>query len=140
MINLTKSSGVTLVELVLVIVIVSIITVFAGQYFELKTINNSLALEKLKMALDHAQQIAKASGCNVKINNENGQLVFMQKVNCNLGDYKLYPHAGTYSLMVKFNSTPIYNSKGKLQQDLMFLMQDKSYVIDAETSYVYQSH
>jgi MSHA pilin protein MshC len=88
MILSTRTSGFTLIELIMVIVLLGALSIFVAPRFFQKTSFDSLAFEQeLKTAIRYAHKLSIASGCEVQVSlTANSYALYFPDSSCNPPD------------------------------------------------------
>ena len=99
MLNYRKYSGFTFIELVVVIILISILSLVAlPRFFSKSTYDEWGFTGELSAALRYAQKLSIASGCNTEIDITATGYQLMQQATCNSGSYTtpvVFPGGGS---------------------------------------------
>jgi len=95
--RISRTAGVTLVELVLVLVIVGILSaVAAPRFFSRSGFHELFFFHDSLSALRYAQKLAVASGCEVQVTFTASDYALAQRVSCQTGAFsQAVPNPGT---------------------------------------------
>lgn len=141
--RLQKTSGFTLVELIVILVLLGIVSAVAlPRFFGLTDYQVRAAYDEVSAAVRYAQKLAVASGCDVQVQIYNdGYALQQHQTGCSSGNFvDISDHPVTRNTFSDVTFTPttsfIFDKMGRSSTSLTIHVGDKSLNIVAETGYV----
>ncbi|NOY12595.1 MAG: prepilin-type N-terminal cleavage/methylation domain-containing protein [Deltaproteobacteria bacterium] len=139
-----RQSGFTMIELVVVILLLGILSVFVmPRFVDFDTFRSRAAYDEVAGAVRYAQKLAVASGCEVQFAVSGNRYVLRQHSSgCSSGpfaDLTGFPVNGGTVSGVSFSASPasfIFDAMGRSSSAATITLGDKNFSVIAETGYV----
>lgn len=151
--SLYRKQGFTLVELILIIVLISIISVAAlPKFFNNNDFEQKVFFNDTLNALRYAQKTAIATGCNVRISINNNSYQLLRANTCSSDDFSLLltvpdPSTGASSFsgsqnnvtLTAINPTTTFDSLGRADAGNTITVSTLQITVIAATGFSYDS-
>jgi len=141
--RLRKTSGFTLVEMIVILVLLGIISAVAlPRFFNIDGYRTRAAYDEVAGAVRYAQKLAVASGCDVQVQIVNdGYALQQHQTSCSSGGFvNISGHPMTNNTFSNINLSPttnfVFDSMGRSSSTLTINVGSESFAVIAETGYV----
>ena len=141
--RLQETSGFTLVELIVILVLLGIVSAVAlPRFFGLTDYQVRAAYDEVTAAVRYAQKLSVASGCEVRVQIFNdGYALQQHQTSCHSGAFvDISDHPVTRNTFSDVTLSPvtsfIFDKMGRCSASLTIHVGDKNFDIIAETGYV----
>ena len=141
--EITQSSGFTLVELIVIIVLLGILSAIAlPRFFDIDGYRTRAAYDEVAGAVRYAQKLAVASGCEVQVQiYGNGYALQQHASSCTTGSFiNLADHPVTHATFSDVTLAPvasfIFDRVGRSSSAMTINVGSKSFTVIAETGTV----
>ena len=137
-----RSKGFTLIELVTVILLLGILSVFAlPRFFNLDGYQTRAAYDEVVGAVRYAQKLAVASGCPVRVQLAAGGYSLQQRADCDTGIFADisadHPVSSSNFDSVALSPTDFtFDAMGRSSKEVDIDVGDLSFNVVADTGYV----
>ena len=138
-----RSSGFTLVEMIVILVLLGIISAVAlPRFFNIDSYRTRVAYDEVAGVVRYAQKLAVASGCDVQVQIvNNGYALQHHQTSCSSGGFvNISDHPMTNNTFSNVNLSPttnfVFDSMGRSSRALTINVGSESFAVIAETGYV----
>ncbi len=138
-----RSSGFTLLELIVIIVLLGIMAAIAlPRFFDVSDYRIRAAYDEVAGAVRYAQKLAVASGCEVQVQiYNNGYALQRHATDCTTGSFiNVTDHPITHATFSGVTLTPVtsfvFDRAGRSSSAVTINVGNKSFNLIAETGYV----
>jgi len=138
-----RSSGFTLIEMIVILVLLGIVSAVAlPRFFNVDGYRTRAAYDEVAGAVRYAQKLAVASGCDVQVQIVNdGYALQQHQTSCSSGGFvNISDHPMTNNTFSNINLSPttsfIFDSMGRSSSALTVNVGSESFAVIAETGYV----
>ena len=138
-----RSSGFTLVEMIVILVLLGIISAVAlPRFFNIDGYRTRATYDEVAGAVRYAQKLAVASGCEVRVQIYNHRYALQQhQTSCSSGGFvNISNHTMTNNTFSHINLSPttnfVFDSMGRSSSALTINVGSESFAVIAETGYV----